>query len=163
MGIGTYMKGQGATEYLVILAVVLIIALVAIGIISQQASGSGAAEKNARIYWKSEVYPVSIDDYKYSNTTLTLMLNNRGSDAATITKGNPTGGGISVLSGTSVVTGPDGSGTQTVVSGSPQTVTISGMPSCSGTFSVLANITYSTASISSTWEVGKKPLVGSCS
>ncbi len=152
MNFGT-LKGQGATEYLVILAVVLIIALVAIGIISQQASGSGAAEKNSRIYWKSEVFPVVVEDYSYSASTLTLVLNNRGPDAATIAIS-----GISVSDGTTTVTGP---AAQVILTpGAATTVAITA-PVCTKTFSSYLNITY-TKTGTPAKIVGQKPLVGTC-
>ena len=155
MNSGT-MKGQGATEYLVILAVVLIIALVAIGIVSQQASGSGASEKTSRIYWKSEVFPVVVEDYSYSATTLTLVLNNRGSEAATIAAS-----GISVSDGTTTVAGP---AAQVILTpGTATTVTITGAPICTNTFSSYANITYKTNTVPTAKIVGQKALVGTCS
>ena len=159
MGIGTYMKGQGATEYLVILAVVLIIALVAIGIVSQTASGSGAAEKTSRAYWKTEVFPLTIDDYKYSTTELTLVLNNRGSDTVTILANK-----IAVTSGTTTVTGPTAQ--VTLTPGTTQSVVIimTALSCTSGaSFSVNASIVYSTPTLSSLQIVGKKPIVGTCS
>ena len=57
------MKGQGATEYLVLLAVVLIIALVAIsllGFFPSMASDAKITQSNT--YWRGEATPVAILD-----------------------------------------------------------------------------------------------------
>ncbi len=154
------MKGQGATEYLVILAVVLIIALVAIGIVSQQASGSGAQEKVGRAYWKSEVFPLTIDDYKFSTTTLTLVVTNRGSD--TITLSGTAGAGITTSYGGTTNQNP----ATTIPGGATKSIDVT-TTTCSATagtaFSAQVNITYSVSSgLSGLKIIGQKPLVGNC-
>ncbi len=158
--IGT-MKGQGATEYLVILAVVLIIALVAIGIVSQQARGSGAQEKVGRAYWKSEVFPLTIDDYKFTGTstgTLTVIMTNRGSD--TITLAAPAGTGITTSYGGTANTNP----ATTIPGGATRSIDVT-TTACgtSGTaFAAQVNITYSTPTLTGLKIIGQKPLVSTC-
>ena len=155
--IGT-MKGQGATEYLVILAVVLIIALVAIGIVSQQARGSGAQEKVGRAYWKSEVFPLTIDDYKFSTTTLTLVVTNRGSD--TITLSGTAGAGITTSYGGTTNQNP----ATTIPGGATKSIDVT-TTACgtSGTaFAAQVNITYSTPTLTGLKIIGQKPLVSTC-
>ena len=158
MNFGT-MKGQGATEYLVILAVVLIIALVAIGIVSQQASGSGAQEKVSRAYWKSEVFPLTIDDYKFTGTTLTLVMTNRGSD--TITLASAAGTGITTSYGGTANSNP----ATRIPGGATRSIDVT-TTSCgaSGTaFAAYVNITYSVSSgLTGLKIIGQKPLVGNC-
>jgi hypothetical protein len=57
-------KGQGSTEYLVILAVVLAIALIIVGILGQFTSfGMDAKKKESDTYWKS-TYPLQILEHR---------------------------------------------------------------------------------------------------
>ena len=57
------MKGQGATEYLVLLAVVLIIALVAVALLSfYPGMASDAQATESQIYWKS-ASPIAITEW----------------------------------------------------------------------------------------------------
>lgn len=88
-------RGQGATEYLVLLAVVLIIALVAIALLGFfPGTASDAQETESRIYWQS-ASPIAIIDntlaYYYASghgntTTVYLRLRNVGTNPLTITK-----------------------------------------------------------------------------
>ena len=57
------MRGQGATEYLVLLAVVLIIALVAISLLGFFPSMAADAKiTQSNTYWRGEATPVAIVD-----------------------------------------------------------------------------------------------------
>ncbi len=69
-------RGQGSTEYLVLLAVVLIVALVAIallGFFPQLSTPARISQSSA--YW-SGANPVSIVDYKVTGTTIELEVRN---------------------------------------------------------------------------------------
>ncbi len=174
MGMG-YMKGQGATEYLVILAVAIIIALIALGVISQGSGDTSSQEKVSRAYWRTGVYPLAIEDYKYwdgyylSWRVITLVIVNNGDQTITIPSG-----GISIGTGGVVTTGPqilDGlhgspEGTTVVIpSQTRKNVLISTtlLPNCKTTFSVEVNITYSTQKLGDLKIIGAKPLIGRCS
>ena len=62
-------KGQGATEYLVILAVVLIIALVAISILGVfPGMASDAKITQSATYWRGQARPISILASSFSKT-----------------------------------------------------------------------------------------------
>ncbi len=92
-------KGQGATEYLVLLAVVLIIALVSIALLGFfPGTASDTSLTESQIYWKS-VFPLSIPEApvpffvydpgvpEHSNLTfMYLKLRNTGSYPLTITQ-----------------------------------------------------------------------------
>jgi uncharacterized protein (UPF0333 family) len=78
-------KGQVSTEYLVILAVVLVIALVVVYILSQSSSGvSSTLEKASQAYWTGQS-PIAVTGYKASATTLTLTLKNVDAQKLTVT------------------------------------------------------------------------------
>ena len=85
------MRGQGATEYLVLLAVVLIIALVAIALLGFfPGLSSGITEEQSRAYWSS-ASPISITEWgaKYlagNNTAPYLRVTNTGAYPLRITK-----------------------------------------------------------------------------
>jgi hypothetical protein len=71
------LKGQGATEYLVLLAVVLIIALVSIALLSffpGLALDAKITQSNA--YWSGEAQPFAIRDESDNGTMMTLVLEN---------------------------------------------------------------------------------------
>jgi uncharacterized protein (UPF0333 family) len=66
-------KGQAATEYLVILAVVVIIALIVIGILGGfPAIGRGSSAKASAAYWVSA--PIGLSSYDLSNTAASNSL-----------------------------------------------------------------------------------------
>ena len=68
-------RGQGATEYLVLLAAVLIIALVSLALLGFFPGMAGDAKiSQSAAYWRSEAKPFSILEHSYSGTTLTLVV-----------------------------------------------------------------------------------------
>jgi len=72
-----YMKGQGATEYLVLLAVVLIIALVSIALLGFfPGLASDAKITQSQSYWRGEARPFAIIEHAVSGTTGTFVLQN---------------------------------------------------------------------------------------
>ena len=85
------MKGQGATEYLVLLAVVLIIALVSISLLGFfPGLASDAKITQSSTYWRGEAAPISIQDHAFSSTEPIgpgelVLLNNDASGTVTIT------------------------------------------------------------------------------
>ncbi len=77
-------KGQGATEYLVLLAVVLVIALVSIALLGFfPGLATDARITQSRSYWQS-ASPIAITETILSGTTLTLVLQNNGPDPISI-------------------------------------------------------------------------------
>jgi len=73
-------KGQGTIEYLVIIAIVIVIALVVVGLLLQvMNSGSGVPETQAKATWKS-VEPFAIIDWGKSGQELTLVLQNNSGE-----------------------------------------------------------------------------------
>ncbi len=71
------MKGQGSTEYLVILAVVLVVALIVIGLLGQFTGFSGAGlEQQSKAYWQG-TQPFALQSVKITDTTIQLQMENR--------------------------------------------------------------------------------------
>lgn len=74
----THLKGQGATEYLVLLAVVLIIALVSIallGFFPGLASDARITQSNS--YWRGEARPFAIVEHAFTTSgSGTVVLQN---------------------------------------------------------------------------------------
>ena len=68
-------KAQGATEYLIVLAVVIIIGLIVIGVMRNvPASGASASIRASKAYWESA--DIGITDYAVDGTGLTLFVRN---------------------------------------------------------------------------------------
>ncbi|MEM2137936.1 MAG: hypothetical protein QW568_02515 [Candidatus Anstonellaceae archaeon] len=97
-------KGQGATEYLVLLAVVLIIALVSIALLSWFPGTAGDTRlTESQLYWKS-ASPLSVEDvYGETNSVLdnkrsvvVMIVKNNGAYQITLSKmfGKTQGGAV---------------------------------------------------------------------
>lgn len=148
-----YISGQGASEYLIILAVVLIVALVAIALLGAfPAMGGDARITETRQYWNSQ-RPFSILSYAQSGATLTLTLRNTDSNLLTITNvtvGNVTGAYPSGL---------------TFNGGAAKTISLSPFRNCSAGdydfFEYNVVIRYNSTYLSNSF-IGVKPLIGAC-
>lgn len=69
------MKGQGATEYLVLLAAVLIIALVSLALLGFfPGMATDAKVSQSASYWRSEAKPFAILEHSLSGGNLTMVL-----------------------------------------------------------------------------------------
>jgi hypothetical protein len=81
-------RGQGATEYLVILGAVLLVALVIVSLLGWFPSlGGSTREQQSRSYWAGAT-PFSITAYLDSNNAINLSIANRGSDRLNLTSVN---------------------------------------------------------------------------
>ncbi len=150
---GFHMKGQGATEYLVLLAVVLIIALVSIALLGFfPGLASDAKITQSNTYWRGQASPVSIVDHSFDTTGngSLVLLNNAGSGTITIT--NMTVGGNGTVSGTPI----------RMASGDQTTVTVSGATagSASSTYEFNIVIVYTSPTGLTQTQYGMKPIVG---
>ncbi len=147
-------KGQVSTEYLVILAVVLIVALVVIGLLGWfPGIGGGTLEQQSKSYWAA-ASPFAIIAYKISGTTAELEIRNMGTEKITLTDVSFAGTSLAVP--------------QTVFnSGESKKVTGTLGMTCgsAGTGFSYANITftYTQGTITGNKQTGDKPLVGKCS
>ncbi len=82
-----FKKGQGATEYLVLLAVVLIIALVSIALLGFFPGLTGDAKlTQSDSYWRGQARPFQILEHTNTgSTSLTLVIQNSAPDKMTLT------------------------------------------------------------------------------
>jgi hypothetical protein len=78
-------RAQGTTEYLIILAVVIVIALIVVSIMGwMPGMGANITEKQSRTYWAS-LSPLAITSYSvFSDGSFKLVLRNTGMQALTL-------------------------------------------------------------------------------
>ncbi len=148
-----YAKGQGATEYLVLLAVVLIIALVSIallGFFPGLASDARITQSNS--YWRGEARPFAILEHSVTTSGVGsfILQNNDASGSFTMT--NVSIGGSS--NSTSI----------TFAAGESRAITINnvtaGSQTSGGVYDLQVNITYTTPGGITGKQYGAKNLVG---
>lgn len=148
------MKGQVSTEYLVILAVVLVVALVVVYLVGGFSGlGAGSLETQSKSYWGS-TSPFAITTIQVHDTTMQLQVVNNDLEQLTLT-------GVSAGTG-STYSGGD----VTFASGESKLVTVT-VAGCGGvgTSYTYTNVvlTYTKGAITGIAEAGTKPLVGKCS
>jgi hypothetical protein len=149
------LKGQVSTEYLVILAVVLVVALVVVFLVGGFAGlGAASLETQSKDYWAGTA-PYSIKTFKASGTTLDLEMTNNDIEQLVLT--DVTIDGTSVWSGNGTVF--DSGETQTVSATLPATCGAVGDPFQYPN----VRITYNKGGVTGLIQVGAKPLVGKCS
>ncbi len=145
-------RGQGASEYLVILAVVLIVALVAIALLGAfPAFGGDARMSETRQYWSS-TQPFAILDWQQQGSTMTLTMKNMVTERLTLTNVS--------LSNASNTTGIIFNG------GAVKTVALAGLRACNAsTYDYFeypnVSIAYASSNLNNRFS-GVKPLIGPC-
>jgi hypothetical protein len=146
-------KGQVSTEYLVILAVVLVVALVVVALVSGVTPVSGGvSDTQSKNYW-SATSPLKISEWKYSGTSLQLTLESTDAKKITITD-------ISI-EGSSVY-----STNTTYTIGESKSITATMSSACvAGELFELSDVTftYSKDGVDGLTQRGDKPIVGTCS
>ncbi len=147
-------KGQVSTEYLIILAVVLVVALVVVFLVGGFSGlGSGSLETQSKTYWGG-ASPFAITTVKASATTLQVNMVNNDLEKLTLT--DISVDGSSVFSTSTVFN----SGQSVVLTGTlPATCGAAGSPFSYGN----VTITYTKGTITGLKEVGAKGLLGKCS
>lgn len=149
-----FKKGQVSTEYLVILAVVLVVALIVVYLVGGFSGlGAGALETASKNYWGS-TSPFAITTFKVSGTTMELELTNN--DLETLGVTDVSVGGLTIYSTAKNFT----SGQKAVITG-----TLGTTCGAAGTPFSYDNvvITYNKGAVSAIKQTGTKPLVGKCS
>lgn len=145
-------KAQGATEYLIILAVVVVIALILIGVLGGiPGIGGGAGSRTTAAYWSTQDVAIT-DSAMSASGTDSIVLKNNLKDTVTVT--------AATINGVQVSSGSD-----TIAPGS--TVKLSGaIGACTAgqQFSYTVSITYTdTATGASYTETGDgNNLEGKC-
>ena len=147
-------RGQVSTEYLVILAVVLVIALVVVYLVGGFSGlGASSLETTSKNYWAG-ASPFSITQAKLAGTAIQLNIQNNDLQQLTVTD-------ISV-GGTSVF-----STSTTFASGQSQVLTGTLGATCGAVGAPYQysniTITYTKGTLTGLKEVGQKDLVGKCS
>ena len=158
------MKGQGATEYLVLLAVVLIIALVSIALLGFfPGLAADAKITQSNTYWRGEARPVSIVEHSFNSTGdgTVIILNNDAAGTITITEMSfaTTGG---TLNGRMAGVGNATASPITLASGQQTSVNVTGAQtgSSGGTYEYNVVITYKSPNDLTATQYGMKPIVG---
>ncbi|MEW6295671.1 MAG: hypothetical protein AB1467_05265 [Candidatus Diapherotrites archaeon] len=144
-------KAQGTTEYLIILAVVIVIALVVVGIMGWVPGlGGGISEQQSKTYWAAAA-PWSITDWKVGSTAQSIVLQNMTSGRMELKE---------ISLGETALTIPD----QNVAGGSTWTANGSAALTCasSSRYSFDVVITYDSPGIAGKTQKGDKPLIGIC-
>ena len=144
-------KGQGSTEYLVLLAVALIVALVVIGLLGWfPGLGAGARDTQSAAYWQSAT-PFSITAVKVADTGSQMTVQNKIAEKVVLTA--VTFGGTSVFSTSTNFTG-----------GQERTVSISSTCTTAGEQIQYDDVTftYNQGAITGLKQVGDKPLIVEC-
>ncbi len=148
------MKGQVSTEYLIILAVVLVVALVVVFLVGGFAGlGAASLETQSKNHWAG-TSPFSIKTFKASGTSMELEMTNNDLERLTLT--DVSFGNTSIFS------------TATVFD-SGETIAITGTlaADCGSAGDPYQYpdviITYTKGGVTDLKQVGAKPLVGKCS
>ena len=153
-------KGQATIEYLVLLAVAIIIALVIFAFMGWVPGFAGSLkERQVRLFWSSQ-FPLQIRDFKVTNSSggMQMMIQNVGDSKVEIL--NITAGGVS-----DVLLSPSGTAAR-LAAGESKVFTADAI-SCVGIGEVyeLENVSIGYTvidGISSMVETGERPLVGRC-
>ena len=154
-------RGQGATEYLVILGTVLLSAVIIASMASSSVSTASAKEQQSSAYWQA-ASPFSIGKYSLGPGVLVVALKNQLSEKVKLT-------GIDVGDGSSAVS--VFSGSEIFGSGEQKTLFLQygGSNACrtlaAGAEYELANVVFTydkSSAIAGLKQVGVKPLVGRC-
>ena len=146
-------KGQVSTEYLVILAVVLVVALIVVALVSGVTPVSGGvSDTQSKNYW-SATAPFKITEWKYSGTALQLTLGSIDGKKITLTD-------ISI-EGSSVFS----TNTSYVIGESKSISATMGSACVPGESFELSDVifTYSKESVDGLTQKGAKAIVGTCS
>ncbi|MEM2137580.1 MAG: hypothetical protein QW568_00650 [Candidatus Anstonellaceae archaeon] len=152
---GIFQKGQGATEYLVLLAVVLIIALVSIallGFFPGLATDARITQSNS--YWRGEARPFAILEHTVGTSgNATLIVQNYDA-SGTLTVTNLTVGAGS--NGTSMSFAP----------GEIRTVSVANVvssPSAGQVYDLAVTFSYNTSNGVASKQYGSKNIIGKVS
>lgn len=146
------LKAQGTTEYLIILAIVIVIALVVVGVLGGFPKiGGNINEAQSKTYWAS-IQPIGIIDWKMvsSGSSTFVFQNNSSTNNLQVTELSLNGTAMSIAD-TNINAGAKASLSGTGVN-------------CTGgsTYSYNAVITYNTPDISAKTFTGSVPIVGTC-
>jgi len=146
-------RGQGSAEYLILLAMVLIVALIAVILLGGMPIGTGDTMRSESVAYWTSVRPFQIPEWVQIDGTFFLTITNR--ETARLILENISIGNVSYVLNPGWTFG----------SGTTRNLSISGFRPCNNTYDEYeyqVNITYSTSDISGQRQTGMKPLSGRC-
>ena len=152
-------KGQGTTEYLIILAVIIVIALVVVGVMGWVPGLSGGiTEQQSRAYWQSTA-PFTIVEYKFDagEETASLEVQNVSANKLTLT-GIEFEGVTGTVSSTSF-----NAGERKLVSVTGLADTTCELGTSGEGFDYAIIMTYNSKNVTGLTQIGDKSLIGKCS
>ena len=145
------MKGraQGTLEYLIILSVVLIIAIIVATQVLKIGGSTQISEQDSQLYW-STATPLSIIQYSITSSGAQIVLQNRLNENIALASFK--------LNDVSI-----GDVNSSIAPGASQTISGSGVKCTKGqSFSYKVNIVYNTEHLTAIPFEGLKALVGNC-
>ena len=158
-------KGQATIEYLVLVAVAIIIALVIFGFLGWIPGMAGTLrERQAKMYWAS-AYPIAIKDFKVTSnisgnaTNATFLMENIGDDPVKLY--NMT---VELTNGTPV-TGTFYPNGYKLIQGEVKSFSVTNIVCNAGSDYELSNVSiiYDVVKgISGQTEIGDRPIIGKC-
>jgi len=152
-------KGQGTTEYLIILAVVIVIALVVVGVMGWVPGLSGGiTEQQSRAYWQS-TSPFAIAEYKFDAGAATASLEVQNVSANKLTLTDVTVGIDTVTFATPIAFN---AGEKKLVSLTGLTATPCVTSTTGDGFDHTMQFTYNSRNVTGLVQIGDKPLIGKC-
>ena len=146
-------KAQGTTEYLIILAVIIVISLVVVGVMGWVPGLSGGlTEQQSKAYWRS-TSPFAIIEHNFTGTTADLEIQNISANKLTLTQVN--------------VEGVDGIAADVSFNaGESKAVSLTGLTACGAVgdgFDYTIIFTYDSSKLTGLSQQGDKSLIGKCS
>ena len=145
-------RGQGTTEYLIILAIVIVIALVVVGVLGGFPSlAGGISTGQSKAYWGG-TSPLAIVEWSVTSTSGSLVFQNLGSTTITLTDVNWAGVVI-------------GSADINIAPGAKGVISANTSVTCSPTgqaYSRTLGYQYNTPNLTGVWFNGVVPLTGTC-
>ena len=148
------LKGQGTTEYLIILAVVIVIALVVAGVLGFfPGFAAGISEQESKAYWQS-TSPLALSDWKVESTAANarFTLRNNTIDKLQVTEITVNGAAIGAVD-------------QNIAAGASATISgATGISCTSGSsYQYEVSVAYDVVGgISGKTLRGLKPIIGTC-
>ncbi|VVC00359.1 Uncharacterised protein [uncultured archaeon] len=150
-------RGQGATEYLVLLGAVLLIGVIVVALLGFfPGTAPGISITESQSYWRTVARPIQITDASAStdgstSTTLTMAVQNTRTDFLTINSVTVDGSN-STPSGLPVTIKPGGT----------TRITVSIASVCPAYTSYGMHFGYATSGVGNQTQTGEKPLVVQC-
>jgi hypothetical protein len=161
---GPMLRAQGATEYLILLSAVLIVALVVIALIGALPDSSYEFRStSSNSYWRTQAIPFAVLDHSLSSDgVLTLSLMNTRSTIMQVVQADVSGSGMDARNAVPL----DISGPLDVEGGRRKNLFLSLAGSCvsNQAYELNLNLTYLSQDLDlpAQREIGQQPLIGHC-